>query len=185
MVTQSYFELLSQSETFGIDQDSLKKSYYKVSRTWHPDFFSNATEEEQARASQWTELINDAYRTLSDEMRRIQYILRRQGVLIEGDKTDLDQAFLLEMMEINEAIFEAQSSDEEGRWDVVLEDIAAFEDSLTTAGQAAISQYDLLIGDKNADNADVRQLLAKVREYYLKRKYLDRMKSIIEGQNAI
>ncbi len=184
MINQSYFEILHQPETFGIDQEAIKKSYYKASRAYHPDFFTMGGPEEQLRANQMSELINEAYKTLSDPMLRTGYILRRQGVLVEGDKTELDQAFLLEMMEINEAIFAAQEEGNAESWQEVNQQIAVFEDSLTSRGSQAMSDYDQLVTIEGKLSSDISNLEI-IKEYYLKRRYLDRMKSIINGHHDL
>jgi molecular chaperone HscB len=175
MINTSYFELLGIEERFSIDIEALKKSYYKSSRKYHPDFFTSASVSEQEEAAQMSEYINEAYKVLGNDRLRIQYILRRMGILVEGEKNDLDQSFLLEMMEINELIFEAQ--EDNVVWESVESKIKEFSDILGQLGQSAMNEFDKGI-DKDAN-------LLKIKEYYLKSRYLERIIENVEGIESI
>lgn len=177
---QSYFELFGLPEQYNIDEDELKKAYYKLSRSYHPDYFTLAPQEEKDKAAIMAELINDAYKTLSIKELRIKYILTTNGLMVDGDKSDIDKDFLMEMMEINEAIFELQTMDEseyaEAKEQVMLS-IDNFEAELNTLGNKAMNAFD--------QNHDKATSLESIKEYYLKHRYLLRMKDHLEGQTGV
>src|ERR1700712_3639984 len=79
----TYFEVFSLPPKLGIDAAALEKSFYRLSRESHPDRFASKPAEEQAAATEKSSLLNDAYRTLRDPIRRTEYLLETQGVEME------------------------------------------------------------------------------------------------------
>ena len=66
-----YYEVLGLTE--GCDESEIKKAYRKLSLKWHPDRNSNSEE-----SNQKTQVINEAYETLSDAEKRKRYNLSRK-----------------------------------------------------------------------------------------------------------
>ena len=79
----TYFEVFSLPPKLGLDAAALEKSFYRLSREFHPDRFASKTAEEQAAATEKSSLLNDAYRTLRDPIRRTEYLLETEGVEME------------------------------------------------------------------------------------------------------
>ncbi|MEG9431169.1 Fe-S protein assembly co-chaperone HscB [Terriglobus sp. ADX1] len=79
----TYFEVFSLPTKLALDTASLEKSFYKLSREFHPDRFASKSAEEQAEATEKSSLLNDAYRTLRDPIRRTEYLLELEGVELE------------------------------------------------------------------------------------------------------
>jgi molecular chaperone HscB len=79
----TYFEVFSLPPKLGIDAAALEKSFYRLSRESHPDRFASKPAEEQAAATERSSLLNDAYRTLRDPIRRTEYLLETEGVEME------------------------------------------------------------------------------------------------------
>ena len=79
----TYFEVFQLPPKLAIDTAALEKSFYRLSREYHPDRFASKPAEEQAAATERSSLLNDAYRTLRDPIRRTQYLLETQGVEME------------------------------------------------------------------------------------------------------
>lgn len=73
----------------------------------HPDKFSNRSDDEQNISSDWSSILNKAYKTLSVPIKRGEYILQQNGMSLPQDNSVLDKEFLLEMMDRNEEIEEA------------------------------------------------------------------------------
>lgn len=55
-------------------------------------------------SSEWSSLINKAYKTLQAPLERGEYLLGLQGVVLPEDNTISDAEFLMEMMERNEEV---------------------------------------------------------------------------------
>ena len=66
-----------------IDTAALEKDFYRLSREYHPDRFAAKPAAEQAAATERASLLNDAYRTLRDPIRRTEYLLEQNGVELE------------------------------------------------------------------------------------------------------
>jgi curved DNA-binding protein CbpA len=93
---KSYFSLFKLRPEFSINQDELKKSYFSLSRESHPDL----TREKGAASIQE---LNRAYRTLSNDYLRAKY-------LTDFKEIEVDHPFLVNVLEVEESIAEAEDS---------------------------------------------------------------------------
>jgi molecular chaperone HscB len=75
----SVFELVPKLE---LDLGALEHQFHKLSRKLHPDRFARAAENEKQWSLADTALLNDAYRTLKDPIRRTEYLLKLHGAEI-------------------------------------------------------------------------------------------------------
>jgi molecular chaperone HscB len=92
-VPVDYFSFFGLPRKLNVDPGSLEREFYNLSRKLHPDLYAQAESQEQAWSLQQSSLLNDAYRTLKDPIRRTQYLLRLEGVeLEEQSKTATDRA---------------------------------------------------------------------------------------------
>lgn len=66
---------------------------------------------EKQIAEEQSSYVNKAYFTLLRPLPRAQYLLERRGDPIEEENTGVDQEFLMEIMEINEEIMDADTPD--------------------------------------------------------------------------
>lgn len=107
-----YFELFGLPVSFHIDTADLRKRYLKLSRETHPDFHSLSSDLEQAAALDRSTRITNAYNVLRDEEKRMKYILLQKGLLEEEARVQLRPEFLMEMMDLNEAMAMADGEDE-------------------------------------------------------------------------
>jgi molecular chaperone HscB len=88
-----YFAFFALPRKLNIDLTGLEKDFYDLSRRLHPDLNARAAAEEQQWSLEQSSLLNDAYRTLRDPIKRTQYLLRLEGVeLEEQSKTATEQA---------------------------------------------------------------------------------------------
>ena len=88
----NYFEVFSLPVKLGINGTALEKSFYKLSRTAHPDRFASKPAREQAEATERSSLLNDAYRTLRDPIRRTEYLLQLEGIDLEEQSVRATQS---------------------------------------------------------------------------------------------
>ena len=88
-----YFTFFGLPRKLGLDVALLEQEFYQLSRRLHPDLSARLEKREQEWSLEQTSLLNDAYRTLKDPMRRTEYLLRIEGVeLEEQSKAATEQA---------------------------------------------------------------------------------------------
>src|SRR5271169_2657194 len=92
-VPVDYFSFFGLPPKLNVDVVGLEKSFYELSRRLHPDLNARAGSQEQEWSLQKSSLLNDAYRTLKDPIKRTQYLLKLEGVeLEEQSKSATEQA---------------------------------------------------------------------------------------------
>ena len=97
-----HFALLGLPHVYPLDEARLERAYLKSSRLVHPDFFGGKPKEEQVQAMRHTALLNDAYQTLRDPVRRGEYLLRLLGGKTASADRHTPPCFLSEMLELRE-----------------------------------------------------------------------------------
>jgi molecular chaperone HscB len=92
-VPVDYFSFFGLPPKLNLDVAALEKDFYLFSRKLHPDLNAQAGSQEQEWALEQSSLLNDAYRTLKDPIKRTQYLLHLEGVeLEEQSKSATEQA---------------------------------------------------------------------------------------------
>jgi len=81
----TYFEVFQLPGKLNIDPSALEREFYRLSRKLHPDVFARASQPEQEWSLANSSLLNDAYRTLKDPIKRTEYLLKLEGV-VSGDE---------------------------------------------------------------------------------------------------
>jgi molecular chaperone HscB len=79
-----YFSVFGLKPKLDLDLHSLEAEFHRLSRKLHPDRFSRAEENEKQWSLADTALLNDAYRTLKDPVRRTEYLLKLLGAKVEA-----------------------------------------------------------------------------------------------------
>lgn len=163
---ENYFAFYGLPISFYTDQKALKKLFLLASRKYHPDYFTLASEEEQAKALIQSSYNNDAYKVLSDEHKRLKYILDLKGIMEEEGKNAIPQEFLMEMMDLNEKVMELQFDFEQSSYDLCQTELAELQQSIFQEVSEIMKDY-----TEDMDDA----VLEPVKEYYLKQQYLKRL----------
>jgi len=89
----NYFAFFALPRKLNLDAAALEREFYELSRKLHPDLNARADKREQEWSLEQSSLLNDAYRTLKDPIKRTQYLLRLEGVeLEEQSKTATEKA---------------------------------------------------------------------------------------------
>src|SRR5689334_8091217 len=78
-----YFAFFGLPLKLNLDVKALERSFYELSRKLHPDLNARAGSQEQQWSLEQSSLLNDAYRTLRDPIKRTQYLLELEGVELE------------------------------------------------------------------------------------------------------
>jgi molecular chaperone HscB len=162
----NYFELFGIKPSFDIDQAAVKQRFYELSRAYHPDFFGNGTEAEQAEALDKSAMVNEAYKTLLNKDIFTKYILTMEGVLQAEEAYQLSPDFLMEVMDLNEQAMEIDRND-----------TAAVNELRQTVQQLQTEIYESIqpvMADYESHPATEKALL-QIKDYYYKKKYLDKI----------
>jgi molecular chaperone HscB len=152
----NYFELFDIPVSLNVDKGSLAKKYFELQKKYHPDFYTQADETEQQEVLEKSSAINKALKTLQNKDSTIKYVLQLKGLLEEEEKYPLPPDFLMEVMELNENLGAGSC-----------EAITAFENDIYAGVKTIIEGYN----DTAISTAD----LLKIKEYYFKKKYLQRI----------
>jgi molecular chaperone HscB len=86
-----YFSVFSLVPRLDLDLGMLEHQFHKLSRKLHPDRFARASEQEKEWSLADTALLNDAYRTLRDPIRRTEYLLKLRGAEIGEEHAGKDR----------------------------------------------------------------------------------------------
>ncbi len=165
----NYFELFEMPLSLQVDAKELSSKYIEMQRRFHPDFFSKSDADEQEEMLQKSSMINTGYKLLSNPDETLKYVLEIKGLLIENEKYDLPPDFLMEMMEINETLADPEDSEIEE----METKINQMQNQLYQSIQNIVENY---IDDRTTDE----QLLL-VKDYYYKKKYLNRILERLDG----
>lgn len=167
----NYFELYGLPEHFTPNFAAVKAKYYELSRQYHPDRFAQAAETNKGEAMRMAAMNNDAWKTLSNADETMAYILKQRSVLEDEEKYALPPAFLVEIMELNEAVseYEAMPSD------ATLHSTVQMIENQMRQWQDEVKPL-----TESFDNGEQGQdLLLKIKDYYFRKKYLLRIQQRI------
>ncbi len=163
----NYFELYDMPATMQPDKQQVKQKFYELSRRYHPDFFTNASPEEQSEVLEKSSLVNKAFKVFQNQDETIKYVLQQHGLLEEEEKYRLPGAFLADMLDLNEQIADARMEGDTAALQQVQTAIHNIQSALYQPVQQIVEDYKEGITSKEA--------LLQVKEYYYKKKYLTRI----------
>jgi len=166
----NYFELYDLPISFQIDNALVKKKFYELSKRYHPDFYVNESDEKQAEILELSTLNNKAYQVLSDPLKRIEYVLSLNNMLADGDKYVLPQDFLMDMMDVNEALMEMEFDHDELKLAELSGQIDAMEMALFDELKSATDEFDSKSGN------DAESILLRIKDIWYRQKYLLRIR---------
>ena len=103
----NYFSLFDLPKSYEIDSSKLLKTYKGYQRQIHPDRFFQASKSELSNADQVSSCVNEGYKTLSDPIKRGEYMLR---LFKKETKANVPPDFLMKILDIHEQIDNAKDS---------------------------------------------------------------------------
>ena len=165
----TYFELFEIPVQLKVNVIALSKKFFELSKKYHPDYYANDSEEVQAEALERSALLNKAWKTFQNPDATIKYVLQEKGLLEEEEKYELPPVFLMEVMEINEQLMDPNESG--------LQQL----DSRINELQSEIYEPVKEIIEGYKDGITTEKELLQVKEYYYKKKYLDRIRRQLAG----
>jgi molecular chaperone HscB len=195
-VPVDYFSFFGLPRKLNLDVAALEKDFYALSRKLHPDLNAGTGSQEQAWSLEQSSLLNDAYRTLKDPIKRTQYLLHLEGVeLEEQSKTATEEAratgamkkqivppdLLEEVFELNMQLEELRMNKKMGDDDpALIEEISNQKSSLEIKQEALLQElqsqwknWDSLIDrGQNATAAQRAQVTGKMVDVLNRRNYI-------------
>jgi molecular chaperone HscB len=122
----NYFQVFALPRKLRLDAGELEREFYRLSRRLHPDVYARASQQEQDWSLASSSLLNDAYRTLKDPVRRTEYLLKLEGIVSPDEggakKEDRVPADLLEeVFELNMQLDEMRMTRQMGEDDPQLQ----------------------------------------------------------------
>ena len=111
LTSPSHFELFGLPPAFALDSEALERSYREIQSRVHPDRFAHAGDAERRASLQWTTRVNEAFQVLKNPVTRAKHLLELQGVDVAFEtNTAMPQDFLMQQMELREALDEAKDA---------------------------------------------------------------------------
>jgi molecular chaperone HscB len=166
----NYFDLFEIPVQLKVDTAALSRRFFELSRQYHPDYFAQAGSDAQADALEKSALLNRAWKTFRDPDSTIKYVLQEKGLLQEEEKYELAPDFLMEVMDINEAIMDM----EEG---VVSSELLTKIDTLEKEIYEPVKE----VVENYLEGHTAEKELLQVKEWYYQKKYLDRIRRQLKG----
>jgi molecular chaperone HscB len=204
-VPVDYFTFFGLPPKLNLDVAALEKSFYELSRKLHPDLNARAGTQEQEWSMEQSSLLNDAYRTLKDPIKRTAYLLHLEGVeLEEQSKSATEQArttgeikkqivppdLLEEVFELNMQLEELRMNKKMGEDDAALiAEIGKQKQSLEAKHEALLQElqtywksWDSLIDRSPAAVEERAQVRDKMVDMLNRRNYL---RNLLRDVNAV
>ena len=104
-----YFTCLNLSRLLQIDEKKLESTFYELSRTFHPDFYSTKDDSEKSISLGNAALINTAYRTLKDPIQRAEYLIRLEAGAVKEIRANPPADLFEEILELQDDLEEFRS----------------------------------------------------------------------------
>jgi molecular chaperone HscB len=205
-----YFSFFGLPRKLNLDVAALEGNFYELSRKLHPDLSVRAGSQEQEWSLEQSSLLNDAYRTLKDPIKRTQYLLHLEGVeLEEQSKAATDQAratgetkkqivppdMLEEVFELNMQLEELRMQKKVGEDDpALIEEIGTQKLHLEEKNEALLEElqsywqaWDKLIDGgqdrgQQSNSAGCSQVIAKMVDVLNRRNYI---RNLVRDVNAV
>jgi molecular chaperone HscB len=201
-VPVDYFTFFGFPRKLNLDTAELEKDFYALSRRLHPDGFGQSEERERAWSLEQSSMLNDAYRTLKDPIKRTEYLLRIEGIEIEEQSKQATEKaratgelkkqvvppdLLEEVFELNMHLEELRAQKKLGEDDPAL---------LEEIGKAKLSleeKYDALLNELKSDwnrwdsaletgsAADRQQILNAMLDVLNRRNYIRNLVRDVNG----
>lgn len=163
------FATLGLPRAYDVDLPAVEKTHRELSRALHPDRFVQAPASERKASLEKAVAVNEAWRIVRDPIRRAEALLALAGVPVgEENKTKNDPEFLMEMLELREALAEAKSARDAAR----VHEMAGAIEARSADVQASLAE------GFHGDPASFASLAGKVGELRFYRRFLDEVSAI-------
>lgn len=163
------FAILGVAARYDLDLGAVEKTHRELSRALHPDKYVAASASERREALSRAVEVNEAWRIVRDPIGRAEALLELRGApLREGAEPKAEPEFLMEMLELREALADARH----GKDLLAVRKLAQGVEERSKAAEA-----ELVLGFASDD---VSALGGKVGELRFYRRFLDEVSAIEE-----
>jgi len=193
-VPVDYFTFFGFPRKLNLDTAALEKEFYALSRKLHPDVFGQADTQERTWSLEQSSMLNDAYRTLKDPIKRTQYLLRLEGIeLEEQSKQATEKARATGELkkqvvppDLLEEVFELNMHLEELRMQKKMgEDDPALLEEIGKAKLSLEEKYDVLFNELRTEWNNWDKSENGAADEADRRKIVDRMVDVLNRRNYI
>lgn len=175
ILTSNFFEIFDVPVAYQVDLDLIQQRYRELQKAVHPDKFVNASDQEKRISMQQTSWINEAFNTLRQPVDRAIYLLKLKGVDLNlENETTMDMAFLMEQMEMREALSEVRSKDDP------LEELDKFSRQIKNKMQSLVEGFSAAYENNQLD--DAREWIRKMQFIQKAGKEVDELSAKIEDE---
>lgn len=205
-IPADYFTFFGLPPKLNLDVAALEKDFYELSRKLHPDLNASAGSNEQEWSLEQSSLLNDAYRTLKDPIKRTEYLLHLEGVeLEEQSKSATEKArttgevkkqivppdLLEEVFDLNMQLEELRMHKKMGEDDpALIEEIGTQKLELEAKHEALLGElqthwkeWDKLVDQgASATSEDRKRITGKVVDVLNRRNYI---RNLVRDVNAV
>lgn len=99
-----YFACFQLPRHLNVDEQQLERTFYELSRTFHPDFYSTKDDTEQTISLGNSAFLNSAYRTLKDPIQRVEYLIRLEAGAVKDIRSNPPGDLFEEILELQEDV---------------------------------------------------------------------------------
>jgi len=165
-LSTTHFDRFGLPQAFDVDLELLDRNYRELQRSVHPDRFVNASDQQRRFSMQQATLINEGYQALKDPLKRGRYLLQLDGREFDDERnTTSDTEFLMEQMELREALADVRGSEDSFQaLGQIMDRIAADIDRLVGELQKQFSKADADSLDGAADSLTKMQFFRRLQE---------------------
>lgn len=123
-VVQDHFALFDLPRRFAIDANELECRYRDLQSKVHPDKHAHLGDSERRIAMELATSANEAFETLKHPLQRAVYLLHLAGSdIAAGNNTAMPSDFLIEQMDLREAVSDARAAGDESALDELRADL--------------------------------------------------------------
>jgi len=162
-------------EKFSVDLKQLTEHFQTIQKSVHPDRFAHGSSQEKLLAVKKSTIVNDAYQTLKNPIKRAEYILSLRGVEMPSEQMTIgDNVFLMRQMELREMLAEIKFADDINAAVFEVSQVLDVEfEQLFKALQVA------LIENSTSSNNQACEYLRKLKFYQKLHLELDRLEDLL------
>jgi molecular chaperone HscB len=153
----NYYELFEIDAQPIVAASLVASKYIALQKKYHPDYFTQELENEQADALEMSAHINKAYNIFKNEDKSLAYFLEHHQIITTDEKFNLPQDFLMEVMELNETL--EDDTDTTKKIDQFKANLNAGVKELLTTNKTVYTTEEL----------------AQLKTYFYQKKYLQRI----------
>ena len=169
------FSTLGLPRRYEIDMEKLETSYRELQKALHPDKHAGTSPSQRRMSLVKAVEVNDAYRVLKDDLRRAEALLALHdgGKAREHGKEDPE--FLMEVLELREALGEAKQAKDLARVRRMATEIGERQ---AQARSALVKAFDALTASASAEQLTrVSGMIGRLKYF---RRFLDEVSAIEE-----